>query len=378
MRTVVLLGIGHTHAHVVRRWAREPIADARLICVSDFPVATYSGMLPGVLSGQFAPHQAEIDLQRLTARAGAELILADRGAIELETRRLRVSPGRSLDFDVLSIGVGSQPVGVEAIADDESVVPIKPMQTFAERFDTKLAAIDGTTPGKTRVAIIGGGAAGCEVACCLAARFARRADQASPHLSLYHGGDRVGEGLRSGPRRRLQRVLKSRGVELISSARIERAEPSHLVAHDGRRFRCDLGIWITGPAPAAVMKSWPLAKDTDGFLATSPTLQSLSDPRIFAVGDCATIVDHPGPKAGVNAVEQGPILWHNLRALLAGDRLSTFQPRRDFLKLLNTGAGKALLEYGNFTAHARWCWWLKSWIDLRFVRRYQCEATSQE
>jgi len=49
---VVLLGVGHTNAHVLRMWRMEPIRGARLTCVSNSPVATYSGMLPGVLAGQ--------------------------------------------------------------------------------------------------------------------------------------------------------------------------------------------------------------------------------------------------------------------------------------------------------------------------------------
>jgi len=64
---VVLLGIGHTNAHVLRMWRMQPIPSARLTCVSNYPVATYSGMLPGVLAGQYPPEAMEIDLVRLCA-----------------------------------------------------------------------------------------------------------------------------------------------------------------------------------------------------------------------------------------------------------------------------------------------------------------------
>ena len=64
--TVVLLGVGHTNAHVLRMWKMKPVKNAQLICVSDFPVATYSGMLPAVVSGQSHVEQMEIDLVRLT------------------------------------------------------------------------------------------------------------------------------------------------------------------------------------------------------------------------------------------------------------------------------------------------------------------------
>ena len=59
---VVLLGIGHTNAHVLRMWRMQAPANARLTCISNSPIATYSGMLPGVLAGQYPRERMEIDL----------------------------------------------------------------------------------------------------------------------------------------------------------------------------------------------------------------------------------------------------------------------------------------------------------------------------
>jgi len=44
------------------------------------------------------------------------------------------------------------------------------------------------------------------------------------------------------------------------------------------------------------------------------------------------------------------------------------------LKLLNTGDGKALLQYKWLTFYGRWCWWLKTYIDKRFVKRFQVKS----
>ncbi len=48
---VVLLGAGHTHLHVLKHWRDRPLPGVALTCISDYPVATYSGMLTGVLAG---------------------------------------------------------------------------------------------------------------------------------------------------------------------------------------------------------------------------------------------------------------------------------------------------------------------------------------
>jgi NADH dehydrogenase FAD-containing subunit len=120
-----------------------------------------------------------------------------------------------------------------------------------------------------------------------------------------------------------------------------------------------------------VLSRLGLPADDEGFLLTKPTLQSTADPQVFVVGDSGSIRGTQFPKAGVYAVRQSPILWHNIKAIMSGGLLREFKPQNDFLKLLNTGDGRALLIYRSWSVHARWCWFLKTWIDRRFVRQFK-------
>ena len=173
--TVVLLGVGHTNAHVLRMWKMQPIANAQLICVSNFPVATYSGMLPGVLSGQFSPEKMEIDLVRLCASAGARLIVDEVTGLDREHRRLEFANRPPLGFDVLSVGIGSQPSFENTTVESKKIlVPVKPMQTFLERLESvlNLSAQRRQTSDSTAVSqlapqqivIVGGGVGSLEIA----------------------------------------------------------------------------------------------------------------------------------------------------------------------------------------------------------------------
>src|SRR5262245_31381055 len=132
-REVVLWGMGHTNLHVARMWRRSPIPNARLSCVSNPPVSTYSGMLPGVLAGQERRERMEIDLERFCTSVGARLIQGDVSGLDLARRQLLLEGGPTLRFDVLSIGIGSVPSreGVEELGD--VVLAIKPMPTFLDR-----------------------------------------------------------------------------------------------------------------------------------------------------------------------------------------------------------------------------------------------------
>ncbi|TWU10698.1 NADH dehydrogenase-like protein YjlD [Allorhodopirellula heiligendammensis] len=370
-KRIVLLGIGHTNANVVRQWATDPIPGSTLTCISNFPTATYSGMLPGTLGGQFDDEEMRIDLPKLADRAGATLLLADTCGLDLVDGRIHFSDHDSISFDALSIGVGSVPANSQEHANSPLLIPIKPMQTFLERLETRLQARSSTMGhDPTKIAIVGGGVAGVEIAFCLQEQFTERALH-DTRIEIFTSSEHVAAGMSERGVRRIKRLLTKRGNQVHAGHRVTTVGESEIVLDDGCRHVVDAVIWATGAAAPPVLSKLGLRTDDRGFIATGPTLQTLSDPRVFAVGDSGTILQSPSPKAGVYAVRQSPILWHNIRALATGGTMQQFKPQRSFLKLLNTGDGKALLEYGMFVAHARWCWRLKTWIDKRFVSEFQ-------
>jgi selenide,water dikinase len=109
-----------------------------------------------------------------------------------------------------------------------------------------------------------------------------------------------------------------------------------------------------------------------GFLLVDERLRSVSDARVFAAGDAASLAGWPDtPKAGVYAVREGPVLRDNLAAACAGDDPPrSYAPQQRFLTLLNTGDGRAVLSYPPWAASGRWVMRLKDVIDRRFVRRF--------
>jgi selenide, water dikinase len=382
-RTIILLGVGHTHAHIVRMWAMAPLPESRLVCLSDFPTATYSGMLPGVLAGNYRREQMEIDLVRLCSAAGALLITDPVTGLDLDRREVLFQERPPLEFDLLSIGIGSVPKVNAKLASDARVVPIKPMQTFLERLETPLLGKlnekreQAGTP--LRVVIVGGGVGGVEVAFCLPrfiASLARRPEQAEQpqpdcRVTLIHGGEELMPDASSALRRRVERSLRERGIEIRSGHRVSAVSRDEVQLDDGTTLPADLVLWSTGAAPPPLLGRLGLPLDERGFLLTEPTLKTTAPVPVFVVGDTGTIRDQPVSKAGVYAVRQGPVLWNNIRNAFQGRPLDAYRPQRRFLKLLNRGDGTALGEYGSYAFEGTWAWRLKDWIDVRFVEKYQ-------
>jgi len=355
-------------------WRMRPAPSVRLTCVSNHAVATYSGMLPGVLAGQYPPARMEIDLVRLCAAAGARLVVADTCGLDVAGQKLLFAGRPPLPFDVLSIGIGSVPAyhGVE-IVDGTRLLPVKPMQTFLDRLDERLRqASDERHGAPIRVAIVGGGAGGIELALCLPSRLRTLlGDDARIEETIVSADERLVPDSLEGTARRIQRVLERRGVGLAAGRRVVRVEGGRLALDDGAIVGADLILWATGAGAPPPLATSGLPTDARGFLLTTDTLQVTSGAPVFAVGDTGTIAASPTPKAGVYAVRQGPVLWGNIQRMLAGQPLRRYTPQRGFLKLLNTGDGRAIGEWKGVSFDGQWCWRLKDYIDRRFMDNYQ-------
>lgn len=370
MKQIVLVGAGHTHAYVLSRWRRSPIRGAQLTCVSQFPVATYSGMLPAALAGLVPPGTLQIDLVALCAAAGARLVVARAAGVDVAAQQLALEDGTTLPFDVLSVGVGSVPDSDGVDVEPTSMrVDVKPMQTFLERLS---AVVTRSAPrGRPmHIAVVGGGAAGVELALCAPRHIASLTGELDARCLLVTAG-RVLDGSRAATAERARAALARRGVIVREHTRVAAVGSDHLAFTDGTSAPVDVAIWVTAAVAGPFLRQTGLPTDPRGFPRTTDALQSVARVPVFAVGDAGTIDGVDIPKAGVHAVRQGPVLWANLRRLLEGRVLRRYAPPRTFLKLLNTGDGAAIGEWRGWTFEGRAAGALKTWIDGRFVRRYR-------
>src|SRR4051812_8306458 len=106
---LVLLGAGHAHVEVLRRFAMRQEPGVRLTLIGREPETPYTGMLPGLIRGEYTFDEAHIDLAPIAASAGARLILAEATDIDLASRRIAVTGRPAVPFDLLSIDVGGEP-----------------------------------------------------------------------------------------------------------------------------------------------------------------------------------------------------------------------------------------------------------------------------
>ncbi|MDD9801270.1 MAG: selenide, water dikinase SelD [Deltaproteobacteria bacterium] len=401
---LVLVGGGHAHLQVLRRWMMRPAPGVRLSLVLDRAEAVYSGMLPGFVAGDYGAREIEVDCVPLARRAGARVILAAATGLDIERRLLHLEGRPPLFFDIASFDVGSVLRGAELPGVREHALATRPLHQFARRLPALIALARARAQergGPLRAAVVGAGAAGVELAFTLQHRLRAEVGEGAVEVTVLGDSGGVLPGASRALARRASREARRRGIRLrggctavaLEAERAVQPPASQLCAQPvalavllegGERVDCDLAVWATGAAPPPLLAALPLPRDARGFLRVSETLQSPACGNIFAAGDCAALDSAPDlPKAGVYAVRAGPVLETNLRrrlhalraaqdsALRAAPRLRRFRPQRDFLSLLNLGGGRVLGGKWGMAASGRALWRLKDRIDRRFVRRFR-------
>jgi selenide,water dikinase len=353
---IVLLGAGHAHLEVLRRFALRPEPGMRLTLIGREPETPYSGMLPGLIRGDYTYAQAHIDLAPLAAMASARLILAEATAIDPVAGTVTVAGRPDIAFDLLSVNVG----GVPAVPDGGGTA-VKPIGRFLDR----LAALEAQLPEDARIAVVGGGPGGAELALALAVRTGKRF-----RLTLVCATADPVQAAPPSARRAVRQALADAGVELVCGVTASGLRDGRLGLSDGSHIDAAAALWATGVEGPAFLAASGIACDRAGCIRVDVTLRSVSHPRIFAAGDCCALDSDERPKAGVWAVRAGAPLAANLRRAALGQALKAWAPQKDALVILGLGNGRAVAWRNGLALRGRKVWRWKDRIDRRWMRMY--------
>ncbi|MEM9013136.1 MAG: selenide, water dikinase SelD [Pseudomonadota bacterium] len=364
-RDVVLLGGGHSHAIVLRKWGMRPLPGARLTLIDPEPMAPYTGMLPGFVAGHYRREEVEIDLVRLARFAGARLVLGRAIGLDRRARHVLVEGRAPVAYDILSINIGIAAPRPPIPGADEYLHHAKPFVPFVAPWLRFCADVEaGRRP--PHAAVLGGGVAGVELALAIAERLR---DHRGARITLLEREPEILGEITGAARQHLLAALQRASVRIETAILTQALTADTLTLIDGREIPAAFAVATTGASAASWLDETGLAT-TDGFLEVDATLRSTSDPTIFAAGDAAHMRDHPRPKAGVFAVRQGPVLFRNLRRASQGLPPRPFRPQRAYLKLVSTGGRQAVADKWGLTAAGPWVWRWKDGIDRRFMDRF--------
>jgi demethylphylloquinone reductase len=264
-------------------------------------------------------------------------------AVNIGDRRVELQDGSTLEYDrlVLSLG-GETPRNLVAGADIHAI-PFRTVED-ADRLGERLRILAADDRDRIRIAIIGAGYSGVELACKLADKLGDRG-----RIRLVEAGDRILAKATDFNRQAAQKALEKRNVWIdfdttVTEITAETISLKYKETID--TLPVEIVLWTIGNDMNPAIKTLDLPKNDRGQLLTNNYLQSTTHKEIYALGDAAQIRDKDGtivPPTGQAAMQAADYVAWNVWASL-NDRPCLEFRYENLGEMMALGADGATLE----------------------------------
>jgi NADH:ubiquinone reductase (H+-translocating) len=344
---IVILGGGFggmtTAENLERVFGADRSVDFTL--VSETNALLFTPMLAEVAGSSLEPTHISSPLR--TSLRRTRVVRGKATQIDLERRRVTVALGRHAENNgadspqelpynhlILALGAVSNYFGnqnIESLAFDfKSLLDaIRIRNHLIDCFEYADCEQEAAKRQELLTFVVaGGGFAGVELAGALN-DFARGMLADYPNLRaeelriiLVHARDRILPELSEPLARYAQARMTERGVIFKLNTRLIEAGPGAVILSPAEEIRAQTLAWTAGTAPNPLLKTLPVEQDKRGTVVVDSALRVKEQPGLWAVGDCAAVIDakngKPCPPTAQFALRQAKTLARNIHASLYG------------------------------------------------------------
>ncbi|MDJ0729870.1 MAG: NAD(P)/FAD-dependent oxidoreductase [Crocosphaera sp.] len=255
--------------------------------------------------------------------------------IDIENQQLQLDNHNSLYYDRLVLAMGGKTPLDNFSGVKDYAIPFRTLED-AYQIKERLRLLEEKEAEKIRIAIVGGGYSGVELACKLADRLGERG-----RIRLVERGDKILSTSPEFNREVAQNALEARRVFVDLETEITQVSSDSIsLAYKGKidAIPVDLVLWTVGTQVREMVKDLPLQKSSQGLLKITPELQVIDHPEIFAIGDLAACYDESEqriPATAQTAFQQSDYCAWNLWASITHRPLLAFayQPLGEMMAL---------------------------------------------
>jgi NADH dehydrogenase len=343
---ILILGGGFAGVEAARYLDRTAAkrADVEVTLVSRENFSLFTPMLHEVVASDLEPSDICNPIRKLLRRV--TVVSGEIRTINLAGRRVTISYGirelkRELPFNHLVLALGSETsfLGIPGVA--EHALGIKTLRDAVMLRAGVIAMLEAASvepdPGRRKrmltFVVVGGGFAGVETVGAIndLARQSLRhyggIDPREVRVILIHGGPVILPELGEALGVYAQEKLRKRQVEIKLKTKVIAYEDGAAHCDDGEVFAADVLVWAGGVSPSPILKDMPFDLQR-GRVVVDSTLEVPGFSGVWAVGDCAAIIDptskHPYPPTAQHAIREGRRAAKNICAGLKGERATPF------------------------------------------------------
>lgn len=304
-------------------WERNEPPEITLVDARDrfvFSPLLYELVTGELQSWEVAPPYEEL-LEDTTIRF-RQTAVAD---INTETKQVRLADGGLLDYDRLVLAMGGETPMDRVPGAAEFAIPFRTISDAYQLAD-RLRQLEASDTDKIRVAVVGAGYSGIELACKLADKLGDRG-----RVRVIEVGDQILRSSSTHNRDAATKALEERGVWTDLETSVESVGAGSIsLLYKGvvDTIPVDLVLWTIGTRMNEVVKNLPLKQNERGQILVTSTLQVVNHPEIFAIGDLADCKDADGqqvPATAQAAFQQSDYTGWNLWASLSDRPLLPFR-----------------------------------------------------
>jgi demethylphylloquinone reductase len=302
----------------------------------------FAPLLYEIVTGELQSWEVAPPYEELLVGTGIRFRQTAATNIDVEAKQIQLQDGETLTYDRLVLAVGGEtPLDLVPGA-AEYAIPFRAIAD-AYRLEERLRQVEESEADKIRIAIVGAGYSGVELACKLADRFGNRA-----RIRIVEQSDQILRSSSAHNRDAATKALDARGVWLDLETTVESITQDSLsLLYKGTVdvIPVDVVLWTVGTRVAEVVRSLPLKQNVRSQLIVTSTLQAIEHPEIFALGDLADCKDADAqqvPSTAQAAFQQSDYAGWNIWASLTNRPLLPF--RYQYLgEMMTLGINEATL-----------------------------------
>ena len=388
VKKILILGGGFAGVNILRdiqnRFQNKVNVDVSIVNQDNFFL--FTPMLPEVASGMIHPRDISIPIRTFCKRA--KFYQAVVSSINLEQKLVtinRLFDGKvhALEYDILVIAMGSitnffgnkniekHSFTIKSIEDAIGIRnhAINMLENAGQTSDPYLQQKLMT------FTVVGGGFAGVETIGEInhliresAARMYPNINSEKINMYLVSSNNgilpEVGESLS----KKAATYLKNQGVQILTNTKAVDADEDYVLLDNDEKIPSTTLIWAGGVTVDPVISELKCEHGRSGKVQTDKFLRLIGYPNVFALGDCAEIIDtltgKPYPPTAQHAIHQSETVSHNLAISITGkDKLKEFSFHSNGM-MATIGKRNAIVSiFGyNFQGIVPWMIWRSYYV----------------